>query len=220
MPPFREALQPEPGLSPLSPALNSEHIIRDIIVIGASAGGVQALIELLASMSPGLPATLAIVLHRGSNPGYLAQVLARRSTLPVVEPAERLLPKPGTIYLAPADRHLVFDGGAIDVPRGPKEHSTRPAVDPLFRSAAGVYGKRVVGIILTGGGDDGVRGLIEITRSGGLALAQDPDEAPMPYMPLHAVRYDHVGGVLSLKDLPGALEALAAGRSIDTVRSV
>jgi two-component system chemotaxis response regulator CheB len=77
----------------------------------------------------------------------------------------------------------------------------------------------VVGIILTGAGDDGVRGLIEINRSGGLALAQDPEEAPMPYMPLHAVRYDHVDRVLSLKDLPCALEALAAGRSLDRVRS-
>ena len=145
----------------------------------------------------------------------LPQVLARGSTLPIVEPTERVIPTAGTIYLAPADRHLVFEGEAVTSHRGPKEHSTRPAVDPLFRSAAAIYANRVVGVILTGAGDDGVNGLIEITKAGGIALTQDPDEAPMPYMPLHALHRDHVSRVFPLKQLGSALHTLASGGRVE-----
>ena len=198
----------------LSP-LNIEGTVRDVIVVGASAGGVQALIELLSSLPRNLPAIMAVVLHRGSMPGYLAQVLARESTLPIIEPTEQVIPTTGTIYLAPADRHLIFEGKDITSHRGPKEHSTRPAVDPLFRSAAAVYSNRVVGVILTGAGDDGVSGLNEITKAGGIALTQNPEEAPMPYMPLHALHRDHVSRVFSLKQLGLALQTLASGGRVE-----
>lgn len=205
----------EPVATQSNSPLNTEGTARDVIVVGASAGGVQALIELLTSLPGNLPAIVGVVLHRGSLPGYLSQVLARGSTLPIVEPTERVIPTAGTIYLAPADRHLVFEGEAVTSHRGPKEHSTRPAVDPLFRSAAAIYANRVVGVILTGAGDDGVNGLIEITKAGGIALTQDPDEAPMPYMPLHALHRDHVSRVFPLKQLGSALHTLASGGRVE-----
>jgi len=212
--PVKEALNRDETSSDSLPALNSECLKRDVIVVGASAGGVQALMELLASLPADLPATVSIVLHRGSMPGHLADVLGRRSTLPIIEPSdERQVAKPGTVYLAPADRHLIFGDHGLISHRGPKEHSTRPAVDPLFRSAAALYGKRVVGVVLTGAGDDGVSGLIAITKAGGLALTQDPVEAPMPYMPLYALRHDHVARVFPLKEFGPALTALASGKS-------
>jgi len=215
MPSHKEALKDEAGAPHSLSPLNSEGTARDIIVVGASAGGVQALMALLSSLPGNLPAIVAVVLHRGSMPGYLAQVLARESTLPIVEPTERVIPTAGTVYLAPADRHLVFEGEAVTSHRGPKEHSTRPAVDPLFRSAAAIHANRVVGVILTGAGDDGVNGLIEITKAGGLALTQDPDEATMPYMPLHALHRDHVCRVFSLKELGSALQTLASGGPVE-----
>jgi two-component system chemotaxis response regulator CheB len=97
------------------------------------------------------------------------------------------------------------------IQRGPREHSTRPSVDPLFRSASATYGRRVVGVLLTGCGEDGVSGLIAITDAGGLTLAQDPEEASMPYMPLNAIRYDQVAGVVSLHNAPSILASLADG---------
>jgi two-component system chemotaxis response regulator CheB len=145
----------------------------------------------------------------------LAAVLGRRSALPIIEPHEnqRTL-KRGTIYLAPADHHLVFEGGGALIHRGPKEHSTRPAVDPLFRSAAEVFGRRVVGVLLTGCGEDGVSGLISISRVSGLALVQDPAEAYMPFMPINALRFDHVAAHLSLRQMALVLDALTNGRAV------
>jgi two-component system, chemotaxis family, protein-glutamate methylesterase/glutaminase len=119
----------------------------------------------------------------------------------------------GVIYLAPADHHLLLEKDRLTVQRGPREHSTRPAVDPLFRSAAAAYGDRVVGVLLTGGGQDGVSGLIAISRAQGLCLAQDPQEAWMPSMPMNAIRFDEVAGALSLDDLPAVLQALVRGET-------
>jgi len=194
--------------------LNSEGIKRDVIVIGASAGGVPALMQLFAALPPGLPAIIGVVLHRSAIPGQLVQVLGRRSALPVIEPEGRTSVKPGTIYLAPSDHHLLFERAAVTILRGPKEHSTRPAVDPLFRSAAAAYGSRVVGALLTGCGEDGVSGLLHISERQGLTLAQDPDEAYMPYMPLNALRFDHVSAVFSLSDMAKVMAALAAGEKV------
>jgi len=193
-----------------------EGIKRDIIVIGASAGGVQALQQICADFPADMRAAIGVVLHRGSQPSKLAQVLDRRSTLPVVEPKHAMTLSPGTIYLSPADHHLLFQRGSVAIQRGPWEHSTRPAVDPLFRSAAESYGRRVVGLLLTGCGEDGVSGLIAITEAGGLTLAQDPEEAYMPYMPLNAIRFDEVAGLVSLNDAASVLASLANGDHMRT----
>jgi two-component system chemotaxis response regulator CheB len=155
-----------------------------------------------------------VALHRSSAASELATVLARRSSLPVIEPNNLSPIKPGVIYLAPADHHLLFEQGGVTVHRGPKEHSTRPAVDPLFRSAAAHYGKRVVGILLTGAGEDGVSGLIAISQASGLTLTQDPDDAYMPYMPMNAMRFDDVAGVFPLRDIAAVVTTLVKGQSV------
>jgi two-component system chemotaxis response regulator CheB len=116
--------------------------------------------------------------------------------------------------LAPPDQHLLFDDGGVVVQRGPKEHSTRPAIDPLFRSVAEAYGERVVGVQLTGCGEDGVSGLLHIHAAAGLAIAQDPAEAYMPYMPLNALQFDDVAGVFPLRDIASVIVALASGREV------
>jgi two-component system, chemotaxis family, protein-glutamate methylesterase/glutaminase len=197
---------------------NRGGIKRDIIVIGASAGGVAALSELFAALPPRLPAAIGVVLHRSTSPGVLASVLGRRSPLPVIEPQSGSHLKQSAIYLAPPDHHLLFEHGGIAVNRGPKEHSTRPAIDPLFRSAAGSYGERVVGMLLTGCGEDGVSGLIAVSQGSGVTLAQDPDDAYMPYMPMNALRFDDVAGVFPLRDMASVIIALVNGQPVSPAR--
>jgi two-component system, chemotaxis family, protein-glutamate methylesterase/glutaminase len=195
--------------------INSEGIPRDVIVIGASAGGVEALIQLFSSLPGDLPASIAVVIHR--SPLYslhLMQVLGRRSTLPVREPKPHETMMPGMIYLAPRDHHMLVKDNHIELSRGPKEHFTRPAVDPLFTSVAAAYGSRVIGVLLTGAGDDGAVGLIAIKQYGGLGLVQDPRDAKIPSMPLNALRYDHVDLVRPLSAIPTALATLAQGRPV------
>ncbi len=201
-------------------ALNMEEIPRDVIVIGASAGGVTALQRLFALLPADLPAVIGCVLHRGAMPGLLATVLGRRSLLPLVEPQSGEQARPGVIYLAPADHHMLFLKTGIEVQRGPREHSTRPAVDPLFRSAAKTYGERVVGALLTGCGQDGLSGMIAIREARGLAVVQDPDEAYMPYMPLNALHFDDVKGTFPLETLAEVLNRLARGYKVEAMGSV
>ena len=196
-------------------ALNWQGVKRDVIVIGASAGGVEVVGRLFSMLPRDLPAVIGCVMHRGMIPGHLAAVLGRRSSLPVREPRTGETVQRGMIYLASADQHLLFTPHGIEVNRGQREHSTRPAVDPLFRSAAATYGDRVVGVVLTGGGQDGTRGIIAITQSDGLTLVHDPGDAHMPYMPQSAIQGDHVKGIYALEELPAVLETLAQGGSVD-----
>lgn len=193
---------------------NVDGVKRDVIVIGASAGGVVALAELFSALPAGLPASIGVVLHRSTTPGELANVLGRRSTLPVIEPKDATPLEQGVIYLAPPDHHLLFEHNGVALQRGPKEHSTRPAIDPLFRSAALHFGKRVAGMLLTGSGEDGVSGLIAISKASGVTLAQDPDDAYMPYMPMNALRFDDVAGVFALRDMPSVVRALVKGQAV------
>lgn len=195
-------------------SLNRDGIKRDVIVIGASAGGVMALSELFAALPPRLPAAIGVVLHRSTSPSELASVLGRRSPLPVIEPEAGSPLTVGAIYLAPPDHHLLFVRGGIAVQRGPKEHSTRPAIDPLFRSAAAAYGERVVGMLLTGCGEDGVSGLIAVSQASGVTLAQDPEEAYMPYMPMNALRFDDIEGVFPLREMALVIRALVKGQPV------
>lgn len=197
-----------------SHTVNQTGIKRDIIVIGASAGGVPALQQIVAAFPAQLPAAVGIVLHRGIAPSELLSVLSRRAVLRMIEPNHPMTLKRGIIYLAPADHHLLFRQRSVVVERGPREHSSRPSVDALFRSAAATYGQRVVGLLLTGCGQDGVSGLISISESDGLTLVQDPAEAYMPYMPLNAIRYDEVAGLVSLENVAQTLSALAQGEKV------
>jgi two-component system, chemotaxis family, protein-glutamate methylesterase/glutaminase len=194
--------------------INRQGMKRDVVVIGASAGGVSALIELFAALPSGLAAVIGVVLHRSAAPGELARVLGRRSALPITEPIGRMRSRKGNIYLAPPDHHLLFEDDSVLVQRGPKEHSTRPAIDPLFRSAAAAYDRRVIGILLTGCGEDGVSGLIGIAEAGGLTLAQDPSDAYMPYLPRNALQFDRVAAVFPLRDMADAVDRLVRGRPL------
>ena len=196
-------------------AINSERRRRDVIVIGASAGGVTALRELFAKLPGDLDAAVAVVLHRSplvETP--LAAVLGWRSALPVVDAIYAMPFECGTIHVAPRDQHLLIDGTTLRPSRGPKEHHTRPAVDPLFRSAAASHGPRVVGVLLSGTGDDGVSGLIAITAAGGMTLVQDLAEASYPQMPRSALINDRVQAALPVADIADVLSVLARGESV------
>ena len=199
----------------MTKAVNSEHLKRDIVVIGASAGGVQALVSLFNDLPCPLPGTLGVVLHRHPIHNiHLIRVLGRATPLPMIEPSDEGSFHAGTIHVAPGDAHLILTRQGFRLDRGPKEHFTRPAVDPLFRSAAAIYGPRVIGVLLTGAGDDGVDGLIQIKAGGGLSLIQDPGEAAVPSMPMNALVYDHVDLVLPLTGMAPAIIGLMRGEEL------
>ena len=185
---------------------------KDIIVVGASAGGVEALQKLVGALPRKFPASMFIVQHMApQSPSVLALILDRAGEVPVVEADDHMEIKPGRIYVAPPDHHLLIEpGGYLRTTRGPKENRFRPAVDPLFRSAARAYGPRVIGIVLTGGLDDGTAGLWAIKRRGGLAVVQDPEEALATSMPLNAMRYVKIDYCLPLTEMAPLLVRLAS----------
>jgi two-component system, chemotaxis family, protein-glutamate methylesterase/glutaminase len=198
--------------------INANQLPRDVVVIGGSAGSIEALLHLLGALPAELPAVVGIVLHRSPHfVSKLVQVFQRCSRLPIVEPAHGEPISRQRIYVAPRDQHMLFEDGVIQVNRGPKQHFTRPAVDPLFISAAEAYGPRVVGILLSGGGDDGTSGLVAIKDKGGLTIVQDPLEARHSSMPASGIRHDHVDAVLKLGEMAPVIEAIAHGRSVESV---
>jgi two-component system, chemotaxis family, protein-glutamate methylesterase/glutaminase len=161
---------------------------HNIIVIGASMGGLEALRALVKQLPPDLPAAVFIVLHiTPSAPSLLAPILDRDSALPVTSAQDGEAIESGRIYVAPPDHHLLLKPGQVRLTRGPRENRTRPAIDPLFRSAAVAYGPHVIGVVLTGYLDDGASGLLAIKRCNGVAIVQDPEDAAYPSMPLNAI---------------------------------
>jgi len=182
---------------------------KDIIVVGASAGGIEALRVLAGGLPADLPASLFVVLHTSpESPAMLADILDRSGSLPALSPQDGDRIRPGTIYVAPPDRHLLIEPNLMRVTRGPKENRFRPAVDPLFRSAAQTYGPRVVGVILTGYLDDGTAGLWTVKQLGGTAVVQDPADAVVPAMPLNAVTHVKVDYCLPLDEIAPLLVRL------------
>jgi two-component system chemotaxis response regulator CheB len=183
---------------------------KDIVVIGASAGGIDAIRKIVAGLPPDFPGSLFVVLHTAPDaPGILDVVFGSAGPLPAImaENGERI--RPGRIYVAPPDHHLIIEPGKVRLTRGPKENRFRPAVDPLFRSAAQTYGPRVVGIILSGGLDDGTSGLWTVKQLGGTAIVQDPHEAPAPSMPQSAMSHVRVDHVLRVNEIAPLLARLA-----------
>jgi two-component system chemotaxis response regulator CheB len=181
---------------------------RDIMVIGASAGGVDALRRLLADLPAELPAAVFVVLHVGEA-SHLVHVLDRCSRLPVKHAINGEAVEAGQVLVAPPGRHLLLHDGHILLRRGPRENYARPAIDPLFRSAAANFGGRVIGVVLSGDLCDGTAGLGAIKRCGGLTVVQDPEDAAVPTMPLSALRYVEVDHVLPIAGMASQLGTLA-----------
>lgn len=162
---------------------------QKIIVIGASAGGFEAIKTIVKSLPAHFDASVFIVWHMAPDiRGVLPQVLNRLNTIYAAHAYDKEEIKPNRIYIAPPDHHLLVEKGRVRITRGPKENRFRPAIDPLFRSAAYVYGTRVIGIILSGALDDGTAGLFTVKNYGGIAIVQDPADAEVPSMPENALR--------------------------------
>lgn len=161
---------------------------HDIVVVGASAGGVPAIKEILRGLPADFPAAVFVVMHVPPQlPSFLAQVLEKAGPLPVNAVHGPVTFRPGHVYVAPPDHHLIVEKTAARIVRGPRENWHRPSVDVLFRSAASALGPRVIGVVLTGFLDDGAAGLAAIHREGGLTIVQDPKDALFPDMPLNAL---------------------------------
>jgi two-component system chemotaxis response regulator CheB len=183
--------------------------VKRLIVIGASSGGIEALATIVAALPEGLPATVCVVVHTSpESPGILASILDRAGPLPAIHPSDGHPLKPGTIYVAPPDHHLLIEPDVARLSRGPKEHRFRPAIDPLFMSAAQVYGPRVIGIVLSGSLDDGTTGLGVIKQLGGMAIVQDPSDAQFSSMPASALRHVPVDHCLPAREIGAAVTRL------------
>lgn len=179
---------------------------RDIVVIGASAGGVEALITLFSGLPLELPAAVFVVLHvMPGGTSVLPRILARAGSLPVSaavngEPIER-----GRAYVAPPDHHMLLLDGEVRLTSGPRENGHRPAVDPLFRSAARAHGRKVIGAVLSGALDDGTTGLRMISDAGGIALVQDPASALYSSMPGAALNHTPAARAVPIEELADAI---------------
>ena len=183
---------------------------RDIIVVGASAGGVEALVRLVSALPADLPAAVLVVLHVPPDaPSALPAILARAGPLPVAHAENGEPIQYGRIYVAPPNYHLLVMDGQVRLALGPRENGVRPAADVLFRSAARTFGPRVVGVVLSGTLRDGTLGLSAIRLRGGVAMVQDPDEALFGGMPSSALERNQVDSCLPVAEIASTLARLA-----------
>jgi two-component system chemotaxis response regulator CheB len=184
---------------------------RDIIVIGASSGGVEALLKLMPILPEDLAAAIYIVMHvPATPPSILHSILQPRSRWPVLPAIDGALVRHGVITVAVSDYHMLFDQGRLRLTRGPRENRSRPSIDAALRSAALEYGPRCIGVVLTGNLDDGTAGLWMVKDRGGVTIAQDPDEAPYPSMPLSAIAHAQVDHRVRLAELPDLFAKLTS----------
>jgi len=192
-----------------------------VIVVGASAGGITAVRTFLNKLPTDIPAAIFVVVHTSPDgPGMLATVLSRATRLRVVSPEDRGMIRNGCVYVAPPDYHLIIDGRHLRLTRGPREHRFRPAVDPLFRTAAEHYGARTIGVILSGHMADGTHGMELIKQAGGVTMVQHPDEAQVPSMPLNAMRLGGIDYVLPVEEMASVIMGLLMkGRQRGTRKS-
>ena len=161
---------------------------RDIVVVGSSMGGIEALSSMARQLPEDLPAAVLVVQHTSpESPGVLADILNMKGAMTAVMAKDGMALENGRIYVAPPNRHLLVTSTGVRVSFGPRENRSRPAIDPLFRTAAVNYRNRVIGVVLTGLLGDGAAGLLAVQRCGGMALVQAPDDAAFPDMPLRAL---------------------------------
>jgi two-component system, chemotaxis family, protein-glutamate methylesterase/glutaminase len=182
---------------------------RDIIVVGASAGGVTALIDFVKSFPSDFKGSIFVVLH---IPPYsesrLAEILSRAGALKAISPDDGDAIEPGTIYVAVNDQHLIIEKGKVRIKRGPKENRSRPSIDVLFRSAAVVYGSRVIGVILSGVLNDGVPGLWAIREQGGVTIIQRPEDAEQSQLPENALEFIKPDFLASASDMAALITGM------------
>src|ERR671933_1196911 len=183
---------------------------HDIIVVGASAGGVEALSQLVTDLPADLPAAVFVVTHISPyGKSFLPDILSRKGALRAAHAQDGEAIANGRIYIAPPDYHLLIKRGYIRLVKGPKENSCRPAVNPMLRTAAKAYGRRVIGVILSGTLDDGTAGLMDVKRFGGVAVVQDPKDALYSGMPSSAIEHVKVDYILPLSSIAPVLVRLA-----------
>ncbi len=185
-------------------------MIFELVVIGASWGGLKATEILLSGLPKDFPLAIAIAQHRHRNAReLLSELLQEHSLLPVVEVEDKLAIVPGHIYLAPADYHLLVEPGNFALSTEAPVHYSRPSIDLLFESAADAYTHRAIGVILTGANQDGAQGLAALKRRGGLAIVQEPTEAESSFMPTAAIAATQVDHILPLAEIAPCLIKLA-----------
>jgi two-component system chemotaxis response regulator CheB len=183
---------------------------HDIVVIGASAGGVEALMRVVAGLPDAYSGTVFVVLHLPPEaPSALAHILNRAGPLSATQAHHKEPIEAGHVYVAPPNLHLLLHRGHIVLEAGPRENNARPSVDVLFRSAARSYGRRVIGVVLSGTLRDGALGLAAIKMRGGVTVVQDPEEAPFAGMPQNAINTTEIDFCLSAADIPLRLDELS-----------
>ena len=187
-----------------------EQACRDIIVIGGSAGALAAILDIAGAFPRDFAGSIFFVSHVGANRSRLPELLVSAAQMPAAHAEDGEPIQPGRIYAAPPDRHMIVADGHIRLLRGPRQHFTRPAIDPLFRSAAEFFGARVIGVVLSGTGCDGVAGLDRIQHAGGLAVIQDPRDALYPEMPQSAAVAVQPHHLATRDELPGLLRRLSS----------
>ena len=191
-----------------------------VVAIGASAGALDAVRRITEALPRNCKAAILVVFHVGAIPSQLPEILRWHGKMPVLVAKDDAALEPGRIYVAPPDHHVLLEGpGRIRLDRGLKVHNTRPAVDPLFAPAAAIFGRRVVGVVLSGRSKDGATGLKKIKDHGGLALVHDPEEAAVPEMPAAAAVAAANAEVLKIDRLARRVAQFCAGNSAADHRS-
>jgi two-component system, chemotaxis family, protein-glutamate methylesterase/glutaminase len=184
-----------------------------IIVVGGSIGALEAVRTIAAGLRSDLSAAIFVVIHTSpDSPGVVDRILTRAGPMPAHYAVDGEPITPGRIFIAPPDRHLLVHGGFVRVTRGPREHRFRPAIDPLFRTAAESY-RGVIGVILSGGLNDGIAGLAAVKRTGGVSIVQDPDDAFAPALPEAALRHADADHVLPARAIAPKLSDLVRTHS-------
>ena len=186
---------------------------RDIVVMAASMGGLQAFKSIVSSLPADLPASVFIVMHIGAWPSQLAAILQAGSALPIAQARDGEAIVRSKVYVAPPDKHMMLLNDAVVLSSGPKENFARPAADPLFRSVAVAYGPRAIGVILTGKLDDGAAGLKAIDACGGFTIVQEPSDCAAPDMPNSALQAVSADIVAPIESIPAAIVSALTMRS-------